>query len=210
MACNLRAVALSRTDEYWGSPKCGLMQVESQRLGKGGVPRAAGQQARQDRGDPAGRRKSMVQCRATRHGRSGTEGEQRGTTGRTDRQARESTECRAETATEGRGPERARGGRGSRREEKEARERGSGFAAHGVVQLARHEHAYMNMRTCNGPMQHKWLLKPAEAVGDVTQRRHPLGQWEDLCLGTQRGRAPVAPSTGPPAEDVATTVGNGA
>ena len=147
----------------------------------------------------------MVQCRATCQGQSGTEGEQRGTTGRTGRQARESTECRAEAATEGRGPERASGGRRSGREEKEGRERGSELAAHGVVQLARHAHAYMNMQTCSGPVQER-----AEAVGDVTQRRHPLGQWEDLCPGAQRGRAPVAPSTGPPAEVVATTVGNSA
>ena len=56
-------------------------------------------------------------------------------------------------------------------------------------------------------MQQKWLAGPAEAVGDVTQRRHPLGQWEDLCLGAQRGRAPVAPSTGPPAEMEASTIG---
>ena len=102
VACNLRAVTLSRTDENWGSPRCGLKQVESQRLGTSGVPRAAGRQARPGRGDPAERRKSMVQCRATCQGRSGTEGEQRGTTGRTGRQARESTGCRAETATEGR------------------------------------------------------------------------------------------------------------
>ena len=80
-----------------------------------------------------------------------------------------------------------------------------GLSMHGVVQLARHERAYMNVRT--------YAAKVAGRTGrgscdsDVTQRHHPLGQWEDLWLGAQRGRALVAPSTGPPAEDAASTIG---
>ena len=127
VACIMRVVALTGTDENRGSPRCGLMQVESQRLG------AAGQRARPDGGNLADRRKNMVQCRATCEGRSGTEGEQREKTGRAGRQARESNQCRVEAATEGRVPGRASGEQRSRREEEEGRERGIQLAAQGFV-----------------------------------------------------------------------------
>ena len=124
---------------------CNVPGKERDGRGSSSIAGSAGRQM----GECTGRAREK---RAGVEARPGSEERQRAardsTTGCPEGSKAPSAQHQTKTAADERGTERARGQRERRQGERAGRERGSGLAAHGVVQLAWPQHASVNLHTC--------------------------------------------------------------